>query len=300
MIRLGAMLTLIAATAACAPQVPPPHPRALVPAAAQTLLRVIAQYDADIATLRRARNGWVSGTLARHLTTDESAAGAELRDAGARITRLPQPRSQAAPAPPPAAIGPQTLARFQRASEQRVARAIDLRAQQLREREADVAFDFERAHAGRRLALDLKLHALHLAPADAAPYRTELNALTQTEERVVAAQRARDRAVLDSYAAGLRAQIVGSVASLTADVQAAAATARSAPPAGALPQALTRDERSAATAAFARARTDIQSRYSQLRATHDASQASLTREITALERERDALRAALARASSSD
>lgn len=293
--RSLALLTLLAATAACSPQAQPPHQRALAAAARETLVRLIGQYDADIATLRRARDGPISATLKGQLTSDATIATAELRDAATRIARESQPRAQAAPAAPQADPGPATIARFQSAAEQRVARAIELRAQQLREREADAAFDFERAHAGRRLGLELKMRALHLAAPDAARYRRELESLTRAEELVVAAQRARDRAELDAYGAHLRAQASAGIASLTTELRARSVAARAVPTpkAGALTKALTRDDRAAAAEAFAGARGDIERRYAQLRQTHDAAQASLDVEIAALERQRDALRAAL-------
>lgn len=292
---LVSLLALMAVPAACSPPVPAAQQRALSPAARQTFARLIVQYDADIATLQRARDGTISGALGSHLSADASAAAAELRDDGARIARQSEPRAQSVAAPRPGAIGPQTLTQYQSAAAQRVTRAIGLRAQQLREREADTAFDFERAHAGQRLTLELKLHALHLAPAGAARYRERLHALTQREENAVAAQRARDRAVLDGYAARLRAQAAGGVASLAGELRARAAAARTipTPSVGALPADLTRDERGASASAFSDARQDVERRFSELRAEHDASQASLASEIAALEKERDALRAAL-------
>lgn len=287
-------IVLLLLTAACAPKADAPRAAALTPAAGRAFEALIAQYDADIATLRRARNGSISSTLRRRLSADESAAAAELRGGGVRIAHLDKPRVVAPPARQPSAVGPQTLTQFAAAQAQRTARALELRAQQFREREADVAFDFERAHAGRRLTLELKLRALHLAAADAARYRTQLNALNRREANVVAAQRGRDRVLLAAYGALLRAQSEANVASLGAELRSQAA-ARSVPTphTGAIAPQLTRDGRAAAAAAFDAARTDIQRRYSELGTANDAAQASLANEIAALEKERDALRAAV-------
>ncbi|HKU80597.1 MAG TPA: hypothetical protein VJP76_00405 [Candidatus Tumulicola sp.] len=296
--RPMALLLLVTIATACAAHAPPRRAGTLSASARQTLVELISRYDADIATLRRVRSGAISGSLATQLTADEAAAAAELRAGAKQMAQQPRPRTRSAPAPRPAAVGPQTLAQFQSAAAVRVERAVALRAQQLREREADVAYDFERAHAQARLTLELRLHALHLAAADAARYRAQSNALTHEEERLVAAQRAKDGALLNAYGTQLRSEMASSVGSLAQDLRgrAAAAAALPTPAAGALPMALTRDERAGTAHAFEAARSDVGRRYAELRAVHDTAQASLTSEIAALERERDALVAALTRA----
>ncbi|HEY1655074.1 MAG TPA: hypothetical protein VGF86_08185 [Candidatus Tumulicola sp.] len=256
---------------------------------------VLAQYGRDIATLRAARGSAAFRGLDSQLTGSAADVDRDLQDAAGRIGRLPPGPPSTAFVPsgaPGGQFGFDTIASFERASAQRVARALDLRAQQLREREANVAFAFDRAHAGERLVLRLKLRNLHLDAETQRAYRRRLDDLASRERALVDAQRRRAGTVLSHYGAVLRARAARDVAALEGEVAGHNDAVRTlpAPPIGGPPASLLRDRRGDAASAFSAARRDLTQRYAELRATNATARDGTTAEIAALERERETLR----------
>ncbi|MGA8533117.1 MAG: hypothetical protein WB615_03285 [Candidatus Tumulicola sp.] len=259
---------------------------------------VLAQYDADIATLRRAAG--IAAFTNVHQAIDANAADLDrrLKTASSRLHGL---RTQAIRAPRPAragsssVFGSKTIASFEQAAQARVARALDLRAAQLRESEATAAFDFDRAHAGRRLVLGLKLRDLHLDKATRRRFESELGTLDRQEAALLENRRRSDRGVLAAYQERLRAQALADSASMASDVTAHTKAMHDLPrPAmPALPDAMLHpDAQNMRDAiAFDGARRDLTARLFDLRSRDDAARDDVRTEITALVRERDALRA---------
>lgn len=299
-----AAFVLLALVIGCAPRAaptvspPPVGPPARIDLA-RALARhpfapLLAQYARDIETLRAAQRVPAFAGFGARLASSAAGVDRQLQDAGARIARV-----QPAPVGSLSAgfggipeFGTGTLARFQRAAAQRVARALDLRAQQLRERKANVAYAFERAHGARRMLLRLKLRNLHLDPVERHAYLGELRDLDMREALLVDAQRRRATRVLAEYGERLRARAVRDADALQAELADHARAARAVPEphVTGLPPALLRDRRADAVAAFATARQNLTQRYAELRRIDATDRAGLAAEIAALTRERKALR----------
>lgn len=297
--RLAA-LTAVVFMAACATHSAPPAadgtPARLDLArvlASQPFAAMLAQYDADAAVLRRSvASGGFAGT---HAAIDAASSDLAKRlDAGSR--RLRGVRVEPVTLPRPGGRSPHdfaaAVAPFRQAALARAERAASLRAAQMREREATIAYGFERAHGGRRLLLELKLRDLHLDAVSRKRYRAELASLDAQEAALVRAARARDDAELAAYRTHLQSQAAAGVSAMSGDVAAHARAARTvdlqSPAKGWLPQ--WRDD-TGAPARFAAARDDLTKRLLALRDAGDAGRTSAKNEIAALQRERDALRA---------
>jgi hypothetical protein len=301
-----AVLVLLALLASCAPRTissPEPHAGA-TPAridvtrvlASPPFAALLAQYDADLAALRRsAKDPAFAGTDA---AVGASAADVARRlDAGAQQLRglhaepIALPKSVAEPRHD---FG-DTVEPFRRAASARAERATALRAAQMREHEATIAYDFERAHGGQRLLLELKLRDLHLDAATRQRNRAELAALDAREAALVSAARARDDAELASYRAQRQTQALAESASMAADVASHARAARtiSLQTNSALPWVPRWSDGDGANtiARFAAARADLTSRLLAVRNADDAGRSSVNEEIAGLQRDRDALRA---------
>jgi hypothetical protein len=258
--------------------------------------RVLAQYAADIATLRRAAGDPAFANVHDRMETNTLDVDRRLQSASARVANL---RAQSISAMPAAAtrrdFSDGMVGAFAQAAQSRVARALGLRAAQLREHEATVAYDFERAHAGRRLVLGLKLRDLHLDAPTRHRYQTQLDALDRQEAVVVGAERERDDAVLSAYAVNLRSQASADTASMGSDLAEHARAMRTIPQPqmGTLPSSLLHpvDARAPMLAAFADARRDLTARLHELQAANGVANGDVAREIATLERERDVLRA---------
>jgi hypothetical protein len=259
---------------------------------------VLAQYDADIDTLRRAAGNAAFKDLHGEIGGSALDIDRRLKTASARLRGMHSQTIQAVPA------GSDTSHRdfsngivtsFQQASQSRVARAVDLRASQLHEHEATVAFDFERAHAGRRLVLGLKLRDLHLDAPTRRRYHGQLDALDRQEAALVGAERRRDDGILAAYATELRARAIADSASRASDLanHARAMQEIPRPQMRALPSSMLHPDgnRAATVAAFDTARRDLTARFADLQTMDDAANADLRTEISNLVRERDALRA---------
>ncbi|MBV8372639.1 MAG: hypothetical protein JOY69_05210 [Candidatus Eremiobacteraeota bacterium] len=256
---------------------------------------VLAQYDTDIATLRRVANDPGFGNLHGRIEASARDVDRRVRASTARVAGL-RAQSVALPASEPRRdFGSGVAGEFAQAAQSRVARAIALRATQLREHEATVAYDFERAHAGRRLVLGLKLRDLHLDTATRRRYRAQLDALDQQEAAMIATERNRDDRILAAYGAQLRAQAVADSASMASDLaeHARAMQTIPRPQTNALPATLRHpaDTRAPTLTAFENVRRHLSARLHDLRDADDATRTDVAREIADLQRERDALRA---------
>jgi hypothetical protein len=108
---------------------------------------------------------------------------------------------------------------FVRSVDGRTARAITLRAQELRERESNLLLDLARSHAGRRLQVRAKLQTLALTGPARAAYQRQLAVLQAQENAVLARARSRDRATLDAYAAQMRSRAENDIAAFSTQLQ---------------------------------------------------------------------------------
>lgn len=307
--RSLAILILLAILPACAAS-KPPMPARPVPTgpparvdigralAQHPFAAVLAQYDVDIATLRDDVGTAAFQDLHRQLESNAAAIVAELNRAAANAHNL-RTRSIGAALPQVAnsrqGFNGGTLASFRDALQTRALRAHDLRAMQLGEREANVALAFERAHAGRRLVLEVKLHNLYLDEATYRAYRAQLAALDAQEEAALDAERRRAYTELVRYDAQLRARSADDAAAMSAELANHARAMQSVPrPAmTSLPKSIAagHDERPATLAAFDTARHDLTGRFGELAAIDGRARSDARTELTALVRERDDLRA---------
>lgn len=297
---LGIVLASLLAACAAPPVAPAPHgPPARVDLsralAQHPFASVLAQYDRDIAALQLSRSTTAFGDFDRRLDAGATGVAREVSRASAVLQNL-QPRTSAAPPSRDGAaanpLGSTTLATYQTASAERIDHALQLRGQQLREDEANVALAFERAHAGTRLQLVVKLNDLHLDAPTRKAYRSRLIALDAAEAGLVNARRRRDASTLTAYAARLRAQAATDAATLADELDRHRRAAASIPSSEGtrLPADLVRDDRAHAAAALAAASSDATERAKELRASNDAAQTGLSAEIATLTRERDRLR----------
>lgn len=110
------------------------------------------------------------------------------------------------------------FASYVRAMQARVQQAYDSRAQQLYERESTLGLDLAKADADKRLPLRAKLQTLHLDPAVRARIHTELAAIQAHEDRIVNAQRAKDRASLAKLLPQLQKRADADIARMHADL----------------------------------------------------------------------------------
>lgn len=282
-----ALPAIVLALASCIPQpvtAPPGAPAARVDIArvlaAPPFASMLAQSDADLAVLQRATTN--AAFQNPHASITASAADIHRRlNAGAQqlLAMYADSLDPSGDAREQRDFGG-AAETFARAAQARVERAAELRAAQMREHEATVAYDFERAHAGQQLVLRLKLHDLHLDAATRQRYRQQLDALDRQEAVLVAAAQATDDAALASYRTQLAAQLRANATSATAGVNSGEREA----------QRLAQS--SAQTTAWPRwPAIDLAQHLLALRSADDANRVSVRNEIAALRRDRDALRA---------
>jgi len=265
--------------------------------AAAPFATVLAQYDADLAALRRS----VDDPAFANARTQINDATAGIRGRiSAGSQRLRGLHVQPVALPTDAGVQPVrnfsgAVEPFARAALARVERAVALRAAAMREREATIAYDYERAHAGQRLVVQLKLRELHLDAVARRRYATVLASLDRQEAALVAAARARDDAELTIYRAQLRARAVADAGAMASDVaahdRAARALAQSSvrTPATWLPRWTDDGARNAAI--LDDAGNDLTNRFGALRRADDSGMTAVRDEIAGLQRQRDALRA---------
>ncbi len=256
---------------------------------------ILAQYDADIATLRRAAEDPAFRDLHADIGTSAADVERRLQSASGRLLRAPAIQPARAPgAATRRDFDGSVVASFKDASQARVARALDLRSAQLHEHEATIAFDFERAHAGQRLVLGLKLRDLHLDAATRRRYQTQLDEFDREESARVDAERNRDAGILSAYAVQLRARALADSAAMASDFTSHARIMHAMPPLQipALqnpklgPDAATKET----IAAFGKARSNLSSRLAELQTMDDGARDVVRTEISDLVQQRDTLR----------
>ncbi len=282
------------------------------------LYPVLAQYDREIAAMRSTEH--VNGL--RTLSSSVGKDAADLQAAAANAGRHAQAmsgsngaayrsseqsylagmQSQRIPADDASAFrsgasksGQATLAAYRAAMSMRTQRALQARAQQLREKETTLAFDLEKSHAGQRLVLVTKLRNLHLDTSHRAALQAKLDALDAGVASAVRIRARSDAAVLAAYAADLRAQesaddarMAGAVAHATG-ASAALRThiVESLPPEAAALRGY--DPATAASNvgnAVVRAGNDLHGRFIQLQSVERTSRADTDARIAALRQAR--------------
>ncbi len=277
--------------AACAGNAAEPSRHAAPPSV--DARKVLAQIDRDIATLEQARSGSLSDaglTIARgsdaiHAQLSNAAAHAR----GVRVT--PPGTRRAEPAISQNVPVESAIAQYRQALQLRTQRALALREAQMREKESTVAYQFDRAHAGERLRLQLRLHTLHLTPSDRRALQSRLVALDSQDNAAVAAQRNVDQATLSSFEVTLDREASRQLTSLRRDLQLRASALRSIPQPNAAVVARaeavpSRGSSLQNAAAFEQADRDLHTRFSQLHDWNALDARTLVQELTSLRAER--------------
>ena len=257
---------------------------------------VVAQLNADIATLQATRSGGLNGAGAA-LVRSRAAIQAQLGNAEARARSMsvaPPALTHARPAAPKNRPVREAIAQYQQALADRDERAIALQNAQMREKEATVDYQYDRAHAGERLRLNLRLHSPYLDTASKHAIAARLKVLDAQETAVVNAQRSTDAAALARFRETLQNGSVAQLASMQRDLRAhAAAVARIPQPSGtvvARADAIPSHADTAKTAAaFGQASDDLAARFTQVHDWDAQAAGSTDGEIAALRAERDRL-----------
>ncbi len=217
-VSIGLLVALAACAHSTASQSPTPRPfgqparldlrRAV---AGHPLASMLREYDANLATLRLIQTPAGLTNLSERIAADVTDAHHVL-DAAARQTSALQIRIPSIPAngtPPDS--GEAAVATYRDALQLRNDRALTLRASQLRESEANAAYAFDRAHAGTRLQIRVKLRNLHLEPKDRRRMQAELDALQSQEDRLVAGIRSQDAITLSGFAQSLQREAISNL-----------------------------------------------------------------------------------------
>ncbi len=221
-------------------------------------------------------------------------------------------------------------ATFVRAIQERTTQAYQYRAAELNEKESALLLELARRDAPTRLQLRAKQGTLALDSSQTAAIRAQLAAMQARENRAAAQAQAADARVLSAYRERLLTQANSDVAAMSArltlrtqanlaqrrDVLAAQKGTPASLPLGSSPREASgvnadlrsrvtamrasgaqafRDDAAATVAAYSAAGNDIAARFSEIRQTDSAADASTKAEIAQLERDRDALAARLPR-----
>ncbi|HXM06706.1 MAG TPA: hypothetical protein VN936_04545 [Candidatus Acidoferrum sp.] len=242
--------------------------------AAHPLASMLREYDDDLTTLRLTRTPQgltaIPARVAADVADTRNVLDAAARQTAALAIRAPQVPANGTPPD----RGANAIASYRDALEQRNQRALELRASQLRESEADAAYEFDRAHAGTRLQLRVKLRNLHLDVDKRHRMQAELDAMQAQENAIVENLRRSNETTLADFAGQLQREGIDNLNELAADVVAhrqAAAQLRDGMRAPA-PQ-LSVDDRAAAAQAYRINRVDIAQRLNDV-ATQDRSASS--------------------------
>jgi hypothetical protein len=242
--------------------------------AAHPLASMLREYDDDLTTLRLTRMPQgltaIPARVAADVADTQNVLNAAARQTAALAIRAPQVPANGTPPD----RGANAIASYRDALEQRNQRALELRASQLRESEADAAYEFDRAHAGTRLQLRVKLRNLHLDVDKRHRMQAELDAMQAQENATVENLRRSNETTLADFSGKLQREGIGNLNELAGDVAAhrqAAAQLRDGMRAPA-PQ-LSIDDRAAAAQAYRTNRVDIAQRLNDV-ATQDRSASS--------------------------
>ncbi len=301
--------------------------------AAHPLHSALAQYDREIAALHSTQS--VPG-LADPAARAQSDAAALQRDAASASTRARRLgasaaadlREESAALSAIGALGTagerdvaayeselrretaSSIAAFQRATVQRIARAYEARRQQLREKELTLAYNLARQDAPTRLSLGLKLdNDAYLSHAARATLRSELAALDGQESTALSQMKRNDSAILASYLGELQrdgsatnarmsAQLVAKAeANLSIRRRASAAESRASGELPSLPSQLalfkstyrSHSDASAIASGFQSAGVRISGRFAQLAQADRQSRAATAQQLRKLEADRGEL-----------
>ncbi len=257
---------------------------------------VVAQLDMDIATLNATRTGGLSAA-GNAMVKSRSILQAQLGNAENRARSMdvaPPARIHAAPITSAQLSTPEAVASYQSALNDRMNRAAALREAQFREKEATVDYQFDRAHAGQRLRLGLRLHSPYLDANAKRSIQAQLDELNAQERRLVERQRAMDASQLAQFRARLQGDGERQLASMQRDMQRhQAAVAKIPQPsntvvarAEAIPS---HTDKQKTAAAFAQANEDLSARFTQLHDWNAGAASSVQQEVAALETERNRL-----------
>jgi hypothetical protein len=256
---------------------------------------VLAQLDADIATLEATRHGALART-GEAFEQSRSDVQAQLRNASARARAMnvTPPHAQDAPARLQETPPSETVATYTAALNARVDRAAALREAEFREKEATVVYDFERAHAGARLRTSLNISSPYLDARTRQSLEAQLKALNRQERSILQAQEAADASALAHFRDTLASESAAQLASMRRDVQAHAAALRGiAQPSKMLVARAemipSRTNVDATAAAFSQAAGDLHIRFTQLRDWNVRAASSTQQELFGLRAERSRL-----------
>ena len=282
------------------------------------LYPVLSQYDREIKAMRSTERINGLRTIASSVGKDAADLQAATANAGRHARSMSGPngaayrsreqaylsgmQSRRIPANDASAFrsgasksGQATLAAYRSAMSQRTQRALQARAQQLREKETTLAFDLEKSHAGRRLVLVTKLRNLHLDASQREALQTKLDALDAGVASAVRARARSDAAVLAAYSAQLRSQESANDARMAATVahatNAGAAERKniveSLPPEAAALRGYDPATGSANVGeAIAKAGNDLHGRFAQLQSVDRTSRTDTDARIAALQQAR--------------
>jgi hypothetical protein len=259
--------------------------------AAHPLASMLREYDDDLATLQLTRTARGLTSIPAQVVADvadaQNVLAAAARQTAALAIRSPQIPTTGTPPD----RGADALATYRDALQQRDDRAILLRASQLRESEANAAYEFDRAHAGTRLQLRVKLRNLHLEPDRRSRYQAELDALQAQENRLVEGLRESNDATLTAFDRKLQREAGTNLNELAGDVLAHRQAAAQLRDGVRTPNpALSLDERAAAAQAYRTSSADIAQRLNAVGAQDRTASARVAGAVSELRRARAALR----------
>jgi len=279
----------------------------------------LAQMDREIAALRTAGGGSAleqsTATIAHGIAAVRNDAARAQVDAGfvqARampdLTSVPASAQRAGASESGAyrnALVAQeqfALTTLANSLSERTQRAYSARAQELRERESNLALTLAERDAGSALNLRIKLQAIKLAPNLRARLQRRLDALMDSQSNAVDAQRRSDAVTLASYLTELRASAKSEFARAALRLRSQTEANWTLRERVAQAQARGSQALSAANATsfqmpapvqpqFSAAAGDIASQFRSVSAADAAARAGAAQEIAALEQARTALRA---------
>jgi hypothetical protein len=274
------------------PNGPPAHLDLARAVASHPLASMLREYDDDLTTLRLTRTPQgLTGIPARvraDVADAQNVIAAAARQTAALAVRAPHVPSAGAPPD----RGANAIAAYGDALQQRNQRALLLRDSQLRESEADAAYEFDRAHAGERLQLRVKLRNLHLEPEKRRRMQAELDAMQAQEDTIVESLRRVNATTLSNFAGQLQREGTNNLHELAGDVAAqrqAAARLRDA--AGTPAPQLSIDDRAAAARAYRMNIADITQRLNDVATADRSASSHIASAVADLQRARAALRA---------
>lgn len=259
---------------------------------------VVASYGRDAATLAQSERVAAFDGMGAQFDAAAQNVHETARDADSRVTSIrPQPVADVSAHDESIRSVSIDPSQYAQALAQRAERARALREQQMREREATTALDFERSHEQQRLQLRLRLTSnAYLDPSVRARLQAQLGALDAQERAAVAAQRRIDDREVASYASQLASQNQRELAQMEEEVAAhrAAVAQVPRPSSSVLPEAIRHPayDASAIGAQFRDAANRVASRFADLHAADRSARTAADAEIRRIAETRVQLHAA--------